>query len=685
MKKITFKYVPILALVLLFLATGQVNAGDVTILYAKALTAANPYSAWSADDLTTEGWSPTTNLTVDSSTNGLTLTVTGSKKSTTSTKTISYDSNVILTYDFIWYTNYTRGSKYANYSTSVELCDYLKFTCTNAGVASYSINGTSTDIASDYREKYLTVHAVINTKNSKMTALTITDSDGNIIVNLADQQLNAGSTFSTLKLNASCSNYYTTTALKQLEIQQETQVVTTASYTVNYTYDGNTVKTVTNDGVVDSYIPVLTAMDGDGNYLTTRYVIVADAVPSQAIVSGTNTLSVPVRPVYKTSLYVYRVLDKNQEENPFITQTLTETDAKIDSYTYVFPYYYNDGNKYYKATLKGESTNQFGETGTFTDESITKKVEYTTDDDVVYFADFDTDNNNNISYSNGAIEASTKSEKISTALDAGYYYITVNQATGYSSSLMNGTTTLATINDNGRTQLFKLTEAVSSDALTVSHATTNMRLDYILIKKAPTVSATVTNAGFATFSSDKALDFTNVTDISAYIATSIDANNNLVMTKVTGAVPASTGLLLKGTVGTAVTTTIPVAVSATAPTTNYFKSSVTATTVAATDATNNVYHYFLMSGNKGTGFYNVDQEMTSAAGKAYLETSSALATTSTASPINLIFNDGSTTTGINTINTVQKANNKIYDLCGQEVAAPNKGLYIMNGKKVVIK
>ncbi len=119
MKKITFKYVPILALVLLFLATGQVNAGDVTTLYAKALTAANPYSVWD-----TEGWNPTTNLTIDG-TNGLTLK--GTTTNVSSTLTLSPQANTIITYEFVWYDNTGDYNSYSEY-TQLYICNNLAFT-----------------------------------------------------------------------------------------------------------------------------------------------------------------------------------------------------------------------------------------------------------------------------------------------------------------------------------------------------------------------------------------------------------------------------------------------------------------------------------------------------------------------------------------------------------------------------
>jgi hypothetical protein len=45
---------------------------------------------------------------------------------------------------------------------------------------------------------------------------------------------------------------------------------------------------------------------------------------------------------------------------------------------------------------------------------------------------------------------------------------------------------------------------------------------------------------------------------------------------------------------------------------------------------------------------------------------------------------GGEATGIEAVKTT-KANGEYYNLAGQRVAQPTKGLYIVNGKKVVIK
>jgi hypothetical protein len=80
----------------------------------------------------------------------------------------------------------------------------------------------------------------------------------------------------------------------------------------------------------------------------------------------------------------------------------------------------------------------------------------------------------------------------------------------------------------------------------------------------------------------------------------------------------------------------------------------------------------------GVGFYRLATGKTLGVGKAYLTYSGSLA------PEFFGFDDN--TTGIDaTLVNSEKVNSDIYDLQGRKVANPTKGMYIVNGKKVVLK
>ena len=180
---------------------------------------------------------------------------------------------------------------------------------------------------------------------------------------------------------------------------------------------------------------------------------------------------------------------------------------------------------------------------------------------------------------------------------------------------------------------------------------------------------------FETFSSKYALDFTS-TAISAYRATISDGK--VVLTKV-GKVPANTGVLLQK--NGAKKENVP---------TTYGTESFGENLFVATDGTTDItasaegsYNYVLQTNDGVQGFYNVTSTITApAAGKAYLHATTALANEAKAREA-WIFAGGETT-GINTVRETVN-DNRYYNLAGQRVSQPGRGLYIVNGKKVVIK
>ena len=95
------------------------------------------------------------------------------------------------------------------------------------------------------------------------------------------------------------------------------------------------------------------------------------------------------------------------------------------------------------------------------------------------------------------------------------------------------------------------------------------------------------------------------------------------------------------------------------------------------------YQYFLGADGTTAKFYAPNGTSTLAKGKAYLKTKTQL--TTGAHGFELIIEEGSTT-GVNEVrNKMSDVRGEYYNLAGQRVAQPTKGLYIVNGRKVVIK
>ena len=190
--------------------------------------------------------------------------------------------------------------------------------------------------------------------------------------------------------------------------------------------------------------------------------------------------------------------------------------------------------------------------------------------------------------------------------------------------------------------------------------------------------ASIGALGYATFSCDRALDFTDVTDLTAYKA-SVNNEGKVVLTKVDGKVAAGTGLLLAGS--SADIPVVPTADGVDISASNLLKGCTTEQTITA--STEGSYHYFLAGTNaENLGFYNLASDATCAAGKAYLETTTALANETGSARVAWIFQDDATA-----INAVENAENAeiVYDLQGRVAKTAKAGLYIKNGKKFIVK
>ena len=183
---------------------------------------------------------------------------------------------------------------------------------------------------------------------------------------------------------------------------------------------------------------------------------------------------------------------------------------------------------------------------------------------------------------------------------------------------------------------------------------------------AVSVPVSVSAAGWATYCSSNALDFTGVTALTAYTATK--DGNVVKFNKVTGKVPAKTGLLVKGE-----TANVPVCASA-EPVENLLEG-VTEETVKEANTV-----FVLMKGSKGIGFYKNTNDFTLRANSAYLRAEDVPTTDARA----FIALDDETT-GIADVKAVKEDAEGMFDLQGRKIAKPTKGLYIVNGKKIVVK
>lgn len=240
---------------------------------------------------------------------------------------------------------------------------------------------------------------------------------------------------------------------------------------------------------------------------------------------------------------------------------------------------------------------------------------------------------------------------------------------GYATALKNSTWSNASAAVDDKT----VTITPTNGALPIS-ATVGATCGFTAVKVYYEVAASVTLTPaktYTTLTSSHNLDFSSVSsDLKAYIATEVSAGR-VQMTQV-NKVPTGTGLVLEATTpDAAVVVPIFDGTGADDVSANKMAGSATATTAVAENA-----GYILSD-----GIFQPASKGTLAAGKAYLN----IAVSAGAPVLVLDFGNGHTT-GVNEVrDQKEEVRGEVYNLAGQRIAQPTKGLYIVNGKKVIVK
>jgi len=185
----------------------------------------------------------------------------------------------------------------------------------------------------------------------------------------------------------------------------------------------------------------------------------------------------------------------------------------------------------------------------------------------------------------------------------------------------------------------------------------------------------VGEAGWATAITRNALDFTGNENIKAYTAT---VENNVVTLHEVGQVPANTPLVLNGE-----TASVSIIASANAVENDLQGSNEYDFNINDDmDAQFNFYGLTVKEENetKTAQFVKLNKG-TIQPGKAYLKLGKSV----TAHELSVVFEEN-VPTGIDaSLMNSDAKNGQVYNLNGQRVNAPAKGLFIINGKKVVVK
>ena len=472
--------------------------------------------------------------------------------------------------------------------------------------------------------------------------------------------------------------------INKISVYKPNNAVVATTYTVKFQdTEGNKLKDdMVYDGVGGSEISVTAAdkatIEIDGNY----YLYQEDDAEGKTVAEdGTTVVIVKFR---KAATYSYTV---NEVFGDVVLRSTSASSYESASITIPYRKYNAYNGQLYS---KGASNKEYNYKFTLSQDGQLEKIAYSAVDgvnNVVFISEGEdiegltdiTTGNTAVRSSNSASAYAPADTKIVT-LAAGTYKI---HAIVYDASktpnshfiFLAGETQIADLNcttvniEELTSEEFTLTEEKDIILQKVGGASIGLDAIYITGTPAPaptTVAATITSeCGFATFCSDKALDFSAVKGLTAYIVTSTEGVATL--KKVTK-VPAGTGLVLEGAVNTY---DVPVIAFADPIEDNLLIAATTDHTAVEGD-------YVLAYQSEVRAFFPAEPDLTIAAGKAYLHIPAGSA------PAFLPF--ATETTGISaTLKNSEKVNKEVFNLNGQRVSQPTKGLYIVGGRKVVVK
>ena len=182
---------------------------------------------------------------------------------------------------------------------------------------------------------------------------------------------------------------------------------------------------------------------------------------------------------------------------------------------------------------------------------------------------------------------------------------------------------------------------------------------YLLLTEATTVPVTISDAGYATFCSKKAV--TLESSVEAYAVEL--AGSSALLIPVESSIDANTPVILKAAAGDY---ELGIVESGNTPEKNDLQVSDGS---VAGDGT----IYVLANGGSGVGFYLLADGVKVPAGKAYLVANAGGRE---------FIGFAEDATAIKSIETT-KANGAIYNLAGQQVKNAQKGVFIIDGKKVI--
>lgn len=382
---------------------------------------------------------------------------------------------------------------------------------------------------------------------------------------------------------------------------------------------------------------------------------------------------------------VLNCIDENGET---LEQQTVATNYPIDkSFTYgINKYIIKDGNLYEANTL-GQYNNYVASVNATATPIDIKYKKVNTTGTPIYFADFGDEPNTNTSSTeymraSGGETAASNSKIVlvpANVLAPGYYDFEIAHFKNRTPKFNVGDKEYGVCSTASKSGLMVTTEfknvlVINGEEISVtpggSSYTDNM--DYVLVTRTgdATETVSVSEAGFATYATTNNVVVPKDENVKVMTVKVNAAGTAIELNEVEAGtvIPANTGILVKAAKGDynfVVTSDKGEALT--------YNDLVAATADKTSDGTN----FFALTkiGDK-VGFALVANGVVIPAGKAYLEV-----TKSTGAKF---FGLDGEATGINSVKTA-KADGAYYTLEGVKTTKPVKGLYIHNGKKIVVK
>ena len=468
----------------------------------------------------------------------------------------------------------------------------------------------------------------------------------------------------------------TTEASNVLNVPVEASV----PYTINYVYNEETISSENGYAIVGNTVDasITTSLWNEGG--TTKYYIADAATTTFPIAATGNTFTVDLRLANTSAIASVNAVCSGTTHKSF---TATGVEGENVTIYYSIVVKSDVDNKFYSVT-----TTDYSKALTY---GASVDVTYTLDESIVGFTEVEMGTN---SEQSGGGNGAWNSKLAEATVNAGVYradIMVVSKGGSGSNHRQEGVfvsdvnVVSLSGNTNGLRTLDFVVPSNSTNIYVRGLGTSNYtdNLDYVIIRKTADLPSTenivVTDAGMATYVSDYNLDFSSATT-KAY-KVNVASKGVATLTEVSK-VPAKTPVLLYCAGGNGTGEDIAITTDAVDAVTGNDLMAGTGVAVATTDG--EYTNMILNNIDSKIGFYFANGQ-TVATNRAYLHIATTLAPDAVGgSRMVMVFGDEAT--GIESVKSEEiKVKSEVFNLKGQRVSQPTKGLYIVNGKKVIMK